>query len=71
MTPGQRIAHAHFLRDGAADYRRKAAAPDVMAHWRRKWLDDADRMDEDAEWFAASTAHFTEMPIEPYQEAAE
>lgn len=74
-TPGERRAHARFLHDTAADYRRMAASDDVMPHWRKKWLSDADRMDEDADWYEAS-ACCGEIEVEyeeitKFREAAE
>lgn len=56
MTPGQRRAHAHHLRHEADDLRRMAASHETMPHWRKKWLDDADRFEEDADWFDASAS---------------
>ena len=56
MTPGQRRAHAHFLRNEAADYRRMAASPDALPSSRKRWLDVADRMEDDANWYDASAS---------------
>lgn len=53
-TPGERRAHARYLHSLAAEKRRMAANPDATAHWRKHWLADADRLDEDADWFEAS-----------------
>lgn len=50
MTPGESRAHARFLRDMAAEKRRMAADPHAMPHWRRFWLNDADRLDDTADW---------------------
>ena len=73
-TPGRRRAHAHFLREEAADLRRMAADTSIR-HWRDKWMKDADRCEEDADWYDSSASwgetsvEYTR--IEPLMEAAE
>lgn len=73
-TPGKRRAHARSLRDEAADLRRMAAGTTIH-HWRDKWMKDADRCEEDADWYEASAARgeivVEYTRIEPYREAAE
>lgn len=73
MTPGQRRAHARFLRDEAYDLRRMASETSIR-HWRDKWMKDADRCEEDADWYDAS-ANRGEITVEyshtDYREAAE
>lgn len=75
MTPGQYRAHARYLRSMADEKRRLAASPDAVAHWRKYWLDDADRLDTDADdydrmaGYGETTVEYSR--IEPRQEAAE
>lgn len=74
MTPGQSRSHARFLRDMAAEKRRMAADPDARPYWRRFWLNDADRMDEEADWHdqrAGRGEIEVEYQIIEYKEAAE
>lgn len=75
MTPGQSRAHARFLRDMAAEKRRMAADPNAMPHWRRFWLNDADRLDDTADWHdqRAGRGEITVEyeVLEPLMEAAE
>ncbi len=69
MTPGQYRSHARFLRATAAEKRHQAEDPNAMPYWRKHWLADADRMDEDADWLE-ERAGWNEITTE-WQEAAQ
>lgn len=75
MTPGKRRAFAYFLRETAAQKRHMAASSDATAYWRRHWLDDADRMEEDAEWYEQSAGRgeieVEYLDITQFQDAAQ
>ena len=50
MTPGEWRHFARKARSEAADLRRMSAETDIH-HWKVKWLDDADKREETADFY--------------------
>jgi hypothetical protein len=50
MTPGEWRHFARKARSEAADLRRMSAETDIR-HWKDKWLKDADKREDDADFY--------------------
>jgi hypothetical protein len=74
VTPGEWRHFARKARSEAVDLRRMSAETDIH-HWKTKWLNDAEKRDETADWYEVQASR-DEIEVEysvdqPIREAAE
>lgn len=73
-SPGEFRQFARKARDEAADYRRMSHETTIH-HWKVKWLNDADKRDDDASWYENQASRgeieVDYQILEPIREAAE